>query len=84
MPLGFLVQSDDSGACILCALLGWERAEEEPGKYSLSYCAFQCLFHMVFLKKEWRDEQENKGGLSESLPSFSAVLTSKAAVDETD
>lgn len=82
--LGFLVQSDDSGACILCALLGWEKAEEETGKYSLSYCAFQLVFQMVFLKKEWRDERENKEGLSESLSSFSAVLMPKAADGETD
>lgn len=81
--LGFLVQSDDSGACILCALLGWEKAEEETGKYSLSYCAFQLVFQMVFLKKEWGDAQENNKGFSESLSSFSVVLMLKALMGNT-
>lgn len=67
----------------MCALLGWEKAEEETGKYSLSYCAFQLVFQMVFLKKEWGDEQENKEGLSESLSSFSVVFMLKATDGET-
>lgn len=41
-------------------------------------------FLLLLLKKEWRDEQESKEGLSESLSSFSAVLTPKAADGETD
>lgn len=68
----------------MCALLGWGNAEEETGKYSLSYCALQLVFQVVFLKKDWRDEQENEEGLSESPSSFSVVLMPKAADGETD
>lgn len=69
--LGFvLVQADVSGSCILYVFLGWGNAEEGTGEDSLSYCAFQLVCQMAFVKKAWGGEQVNKEVLQEVLPVF--------------